>query len=326
MKYLQRSTLLLIILVSSVIVCFAQSGNPPPPPAPAIEYNASAWKETSSAVGDFTVLMPGTPTLTTEQVETDAGKISNRLLHLSTKTAVYMVSFADFPVRLDEPDVVKQALDASRDNILAEDKSTNLLSEKEIDFNGQAGREWLIQKGKDMIRVRAFFIKERFYQIGISTPLNVAFKTRQPSANPQDRTDFYEATSTKFLDSFKLTVNEKALGEVDSYLAKEQVMGKAAENSTGVIIRGGILNGKALSFPPPVYPPIARAARATGRVIVKIIVDEEGKVVAAQVESGHPLLQQAALKVAREAQFAPTLLDGKPVKVFGALTYNFVAK
>lgn len=271
--------------------------------------------------------MPGTPALTVEQVKTEAGAIPYHRFLLTTKTAQYFVSFADSPNRLDEPAALKAVLDTSRDTILGEGKGANLLSEKEIDLDGQVGREWLIQKDNLTLRARAFFIKGRFYQVGIITLRNVAFHTGQPSANPQDRTDFYETTSTRFLDSFKLTANdEEASGEVDRYLAKEQVMGKATENSTGVIIRGGVLNGKALSFPPPAYPPIARAARATGKVIVKIILDEDGKVVAAQVESGHPLLQQAALKAAREAQFAPTLLEGKPVKVFGVLTYNFVGK
>ena len=59
---------------------------------------------------------------------------------------------------------------------------------------------------------------------------------------------------------------------------------------------------------------------------MKVIVDEEGKVIAAQAVSGHPLLQAAAVKAAREARFTPTLLDGKPVKVQGVITYNFVLR
>jgi periplasmic protein TonB len=57
---------------------------------------------------------------------------------------------------------------------------------------------------------------------------------------------------------------------------------------------------------------------------VKVVLEEEGKVMAAQVETGHTLLQTAALKAARELRFAPTLLDGKPVKVSGVIAYNFV--
>ncbi|HEV2905507.1 MAG TPA: TonB family protein [Pyrinomonadaceae bacterium] len=89
-------------------------------------------------------------------------------------------------------------------------------------------------------------------------------------------------------------------------------------------IAGGVLNGKAISKPEPVYPPVAKAARASGSVTVEILVDESGRVVSASAVSGHPLLQGAAVTAAREARFSPTLLSGQPVKVSGVLTYNFV--
>ncbi len=92
----------------------------------------------------------------------------------------------------------------------------------------------------------------------------------------------------------------------------------------GKIISGGVLNGKAVSKPQPAYPPIAKAAGASGTVTVQIVVDEEGNVVSAAAVSGHPLLQQAAVAAAREAKFSPTFLSGQPVKVSGVVTYNFV--
>src|SRR5205085_8733567 len=90
-----------------------------------------------------------------------------------------------------------------------------------------------------------------------------------------------------------------------------------------VIVSGGILNGKAVSKPEAVYPPIAKAARAQGTVTVQIVVDENGDVISAHALSGHPLLQAAAVEAARQAKFTPTRLSGEPVKVSGVLTYNF---
>jgi protein TonB len=90
------------------------------------------------------------------------------------------------------------------------------------------------------------------------------------------------------------------------------------------VVSGGVLNGKAISKPQPAYPPIAKAARASGQVTVQILVDESGRVVSASAVSGHPLLQQAAVAAARQARFSPTLLSGQPVKVSGVITYNFV--
>jgi Ca-activated chloride channel homolog len=88
-------------------------------------------------------------------------------------------------------------------------------------------------------------------------------------------------------------------------------------------VSGGVLNGKALSLPKPDYPATARAARATGTVIVEVTVDETGKVIAARASNGHPLLKAAAVAAARQARFAPTKLSGQPVQVTGVINYNF---
>lgn len=91
-------------------------------------------------------------------------------------------------------------------------------------------------------------------------------------------------------------------------------------------ISGGVLNGKAISLPKPSYPPIARAAHASGTVVVQVLIDENGSVVSATAVSGHPLLTQAAVNAARQARFSPTKLSGQPVKVTGVIQYNFVAQ
>jgi TonB family protein len=94
-------------------------------------------------------------------------------------------------------------------------------------------------------------------------------------------------------------------------------------NNSKAPISGGVLNGKALILPKPAYPPIARAARASGTVVVQVTIDESGKVISARAVSGHPLLQASAVQAAYQARFAPTLLSGQPVKVTGTLSYNY---
>lgn len=102
--------------------------------------------------------------------------------------------------------------------------------------------------------------------------------------------------------------------------------GAAANGQGRRPISGGILNGKAISMPPPIYPAEARAARVSGAVNVQIIIDEYGGVMTARAVSGHPLLQPAAVTAALQARFSPTFLMGEPVKVTGVLVYNFVAQ
>jgi TonB family protein len=107
--------------------------------------------------------------------------------------------------------------------------------------------------------------------------------------------------------------------EVES---KDQDEGDTA--AAGKVISGGILNSRARALPAPAYPAAARAVEARGAVSVQVLIDENGNVISATAVSGHPLLRAAAVVAAREAQFAPTLLSGQPVKVRGIITYNFV--
>ena len=87
---------------------------------------------------------------------------------------------------------------------------------------------------------------------------------------------------------------------------------------------GGILNGRAIRLQRPQLSEQAWAAGASGAVVVVVTITDEGKVIRACAMNGHPLLWDAAERAARASEFAPTILNGKPVKVTGAISYNFV--
>ena len=105
---------------------------------------------------------------------------------------------------------------------------------------------------------------------------------------------------------------------------KQQRERAARGEADDTVAQGGVLNGHAIKKPAPEYPPAAKQQRVMGIVVVKIIVDETGKVVEAEVVCGHPILAKAAIAAARGARFTPTTLSGMPVKVSGIITYNFV--
>jgi TonB family protein len=96
-----------------------------------------------------------------------------------------------------------------------------------------------------------------------------------------------------------------------------------AEAVKKLAVSGGVLQGKAIKKVQPPYPPIARAARASGAVQVQVTISETGEVIDAIVIGGHPLLRDAALQAARQWVFKPTEVAGAPVKVQGILTFNF---
>lgn len=88
-------------------------------------------------------------------------------------------------------------------------------------------------------------------------------------------------------------------------------------------ISGGVLNGTALTLPPPVYPEPAKRMRTQGVVAVEVVLDETGKVVSATATSGPTILREAAVQAALKARFSPTKLSGQPVKVSGVINYKF---
>ncbi|MGH9754868.1 MAG: energy transducer TonB [Blastocatellia bacterium] len=91
-----------------------------------------------------------------------------------------------------------------------------------------------------------------------------------------------------------------------------------------VRVSTGVIQSEALTRVHPIYPSIAKQINASGDVQVEIVIDEQGRVISAKAISGHPVLRSAAEDAARKWTFKPTLLDKKPVKQPGVLTFKFV--
>jgi len=88
-------------------------------------------------------------------------------------------------------------------------------------------------------------------------------------------------------------------------------------------VESGDLNSKATDLPKAIYPGEARKTHVTGQVKVRVIVDETGRVMSADIVSGPKQLWMAAIEAARKAHFEPTLIAGTAVKITGILTYDF---
>jgi TonB family protein len=90
----------------------------------------------------------------------------------------------------------------------------------------------------------------------------------------------------------------------------------------------GSLEKEATERAEPVYPPLARAAKVTGTVVVEVTVDQTGNVIAARAISGHALLRDAAVEAARKWKFKPAKLSGAPVQSYVGLgiAYSMLGK
>jgi Gram-negative bacterial TonB protein C-terminal len=99
--------------------------------------------------------------------------------------------------------------------------------------------------------------------------------------------------------------------------------GPSAAEGIAKPVELGDLNSKALSLPKPNLSEEAKRVKATGKVSVKVIVDENGKVVSALALNNVAVLREAAENAAREALFKPLVQDGITVRFTGILTYEF---
>lgn len=355
LKRITRIALLVIALTTSTFSCFAQTGTSSATPPPAAEYNPKAWKEFSSAEGRFSVLLPSVPTERVELHDSPVGKLEVHNFTLRT-FAEYGVMYVEYPPNIEEEGNVRAFLDNIRDGGVRRVKGT-VLEEKDISLGGHPGRYMLVRIGDGYtLRAKTFVVKNRLYQVIIitrdkdapegiikfheetaakfldsfklvsgvaETPHPVVRGPSPPAAGMEDgasRTAKVDGELDRLLKSLK-DKGELVVGvcaEGDECQPLPDIEGFKAEDRDKVVVI------KVVNKPQPAYPPIAKAARAQGTVTVQVLVDEEGKVIAAQAVSGHPLLQAAAVKAARDARFSPILLGTKPVKVSGVITYNFV--
>lgn len=90
-----------------------------------------------------------------------------------------------------------------------------------------------------------------------------------------------------------------------------------------VRISQGVTRGLLVHRAEPPYPPLARAARVQGDVVLSAVIDVNGNITNLQLVSGHPMLVPAALAAVKEWRYKPYLLNGQPVEVETTITVIF---
>ncbi len=82
-----------------------------------------------------------------------------------------------------------------------------------------------------------------------------------------------------------------------------------------VNISAGVAVGMLIQKTIPIYPPIAKAARVQGTVVLQATISKQGTIEDLHVVSGPAMLQQAALDAVRQWRYRPYLLNNEPVEV-----------
>lgn len=80
-----------------------------------------------------------------------------------------------------------------------------------------------------------------------------------------------------------------------------------------------------LNNPAPAYPPLARRLSEQGRVLLKVLVTEEGLAAMVQVDtsSGHNKLDQAAIDAVKKWSFIPAKRSNQPISAYVLVPIKF---
>lgn len=312
--------------------------------------NTADWQTFGPTGEEFSVIMPKDPTVETGKMPYHKMELNTRLYLSAPATGpVYAVvslsGIKSNPALYTEMERLNSYVDAFKKlfvpRLKGKDAIGKLTLTRPKKLNGHDGREYQLTIADLSGPVQVYSTRKRFYAVvflsnkkdealrerfissfTLPEKMTVPAETAAVQPPPPDASNPNEPNKPKSSGAQGTEGNTDAPTTAETK-GPETKATDAATPGDKKPLSGGVLNGKAISLPHPIYPADAKAHGVTGTVSVQVTIDEYGNVIAASAPSGHPLLQQAAITAAYSARFSPTTLMGEPVKVVGVIVYNF---
>ena len=101
------------------------------------------------------------------------------------------------------------------------------------------------------------------------------------------------------------------------------VLAKTPERTRRMRVASHVAAANLIHDVAPTYPPEAGRARIEGTVVLLAVIAKDGTVQDVRVESGLPVLAQAAIDAVKQWRYKPYLLNGEPIEVDSQITINF---
>jgi len=86
---------------------------------------------------------------------------------------------------------------------------------------------------------------------------------------------------------------------------------------------GNVQLGRLLRKLEPPYPPLAKATRTSGTVVLECVVGTDGRIKDVRVVSGNPLLVNAARDAVWQWVYEGSQLNGVPIEIVAQISVNF---
>lgn len=260
----------------------------------------SAWDRYTLKGGEFSVLLPTVPAMTTYELKSDpTSKGRHRhIIGAYSQGVVYAI-------------YVTERRESLEDHISNSRYSPSAGFKRELTIGGFRGREYASQDSK-IKRMTQYFITNRFIYTFMAQGSHLG--------NP-------DLGIPRFFESIKFEANAACIAIVDGPGDQPTIdPPPASGGSETQILKGTEVTQKAIVLvkPEPTYTDEARSHQVTGTVVLRGVFSSSGSVTNVRLVSGLPLgLSEQAMEAARQIRFIPAIKDEHFASTHIQLQYNF---
>ena len=97
----------------------------------------------------------------------------------------------------------------------------------------------------------------------------------------------------------------------------------AVEESNAIILSSKGAENRLIHSVPPKYPAEARLRGAQGTIVLKTVVDENGKVASVRLVEGNAALANSAIEAVKQWRYRPYVRDGKDLSFQTVVIVDF---
>jgi TonB family protein len=291
---------MLIIILFSLLQFFMSSAFPTQSPASAgVGKTESTWKRFTGDGEEFSVLMPGAPSLYFNIITSSYGKRRlERIYGSYSKGSVYLVVSYD-------GSSIKDTLESFKAHHLYHGE---LSLKGDITLDGYVGKEYKLKYGEVAGTMQIHATKKHVYAVAII----------QAKDDPPLTEYFFSSLSfTPNPGLQRLPSHGPPLNPASNLPQADKTEGPFSGKD---VTRKAIV----VSKPEPLYSDEARQTGLNGTVVVHAVLSSSGEVTIKEVVRGLPRgLTENAIEAARNIKFIPAVKDGQFVSQYVQLEYNF---
>ena len=145
------------------------------------------WNEYRPQGGRCLVSVPKTPDHSVKDVSSDVGTLKMHQFMMDYGEHAFLFTYTDYPAKLFE---TKSNNDILEDVVKGSTGDGEVIREVELEIDGFAGKEYVVQKTDFTLKARIFLVKQRLYQL--------------IAVYPPDKASTLTPQADQFLQSFRL--------------------------------------------------------------------------------------------------------------------------